>query len=159
MKLVASYLIVGSSAPFVVSIRDQIKIDKIVSSLNLKVPPRDARQGDPRAHLSAIFTQWLPLAQSSLGMCVLYTTITSLITTTTTSLLPPSSHHYHHHHLITTITSSLPPPHHYHHCLITTTITLSSLPSPHHYHHCLITTTTTTSSLPSPFQLSMYIYP
>ncbi|KAI0300247.1 P-loop containing nucleoside triphosphate hydrolase protein [Russula brevipes] len=38
------------------------KINKIVSTLNLKIPPRDLNSKDRNSLLSLIFTQWLPLS-------------------------------------------------------------------------------------------------
>lgn len=48
--------------------RDKVKIEKIVSSLGLKISARDSRHTDPRVHLTAICSQWLPLAPAILGM-------------------------------------------------------------------------------------------
>lgn len=50
--------------------RNKEKIDKIVSSMNIKLSLRDTRQADPRVHLQSICSQWLPLAQAVLGMAV-----------------------------------------------------------------------------------------
>ena len=50
--------------------RDKAKIDKIVGSLQLKIPGRDARHSDPRIHLFTICSQWLPLARVVLEMVV-----------------------------------------------------------------------------------------
>ena len=50
------------------SIRDKPKVEKIVASLELKISARDSRHTDPRVHLSAICTQWLPLAPAVLSM-------------------------------------------------------------------------------------------
>jgi translation elongation factor EF-G len=44
------------------------QVEKIVASLQLKVSNRDLRTTDPKQQLSAIFSQWLPLAQSLLAM-------------------------------------------------------------------------------------------
>ncbi|EPQ54738.1 P-loop containing nucleoside triphosphate hydrolase protein [Gloeophyllum trabeum ATCC 11539] len=38
------------------------KVNKIVTSLNLKIPPRDLKSKDARQLLSQILTQWLPLS-------------------------------------------------------------------------------------------------
>ncbi|KAN0060972.1 Cytoplasmic GTPase/eEF2-like protein (ribosomal biogenesis) [Thecaphora frezii] len=46
----------------VVENRDQERIEKIVSSLSLKVHPRDLKSKDPSTLIKAIFGQWLPLA-------------------------------------------------------------------------------------------------
>uniref|UniRef100_UPI00398E9012 elongation factor-like GTPase 1 isoform X2 n=1 Tax=Pristiophorus japonicus TaxID=55135 RepID=UPI00398E9012 len=48
--------------------RDKEKIDKIVSSLGLTILPRDSRHTDPKVHLNAICTQWLPISQAVLSM-------------------------------------------------------------------------------------------
>ncbi len=48
--------------------RDKERTEKIVSSLGLKIPPRDARHNDPRVQLQAICSQWLPLNKAVLGM-------------------------------------------------------------------------------------------
>ena len=48
--------------------RDKNLVEKITSSLNLKILPRDARNADPRVHLQAICGQWLPLADAALDM-------------------------------------------------------------------------------------------
>ena len=38
--------------------------------MNLKISARDSRQSDTRAHLQAIFQQWLPLSKTVLQMVV-----------------------------------------------------------------------------------------
>ena len=48
--------------------RNKEKINKITSSLKLKVSVRDSKMGDPRAHVFAICSQWLPLARAVLEM-------------------------------------------------------------------------------------------
>ncbi|XP_038669214.1 elongation factor-like GTPase 1 [Scyliorhinus canicula] len=48
--------------------RDKEKIDKIVNSLGLTILPRDSRHTDPKVHLNAICTQWLPISQAVLSM-------------------------------------------------------------------------------------------
>ena len=50
--------------------KDTEKIQKIVNTLNIKVAPRDLRSNDARQKLSAIFTQWLPLAIVVLNMVI-----------------------------------------------------------------------------------------
>ena len=60
--------------------RDKILIDKITSSLNLKILPRDSRNSDPRVHLQAICGQWLPLADAALDMVITNPSIQSLLT-------------------------------------------------------------------------------
>ena len=52
----------------VVNGRDRDKVEKIVASLNLKVSNRDLRSTDPKQQLTAIFSQWLPMAQALLSM-------------------------------------------------------------------------------------------
>ncbi|XP_078386576.1 elongation factor-like GTPase 1 isoform X2 [Cetorhinus maximus] len=48
--------------------RDKEKIDKIVNSLGLTILPRDSRHTDPKVHLNAICTQWLPISHAVLSM-------------------------------------------------------------------------------------------
>jgi len=48
--------------------KDKDRIDKIVSSLGLKLSARDTRHTDPRSHLQAVLRQWLPLSDAILGM-------------------------------------------------------------------------------------------
>ncbi|KAG6927229.1 elongation factor like GTPase 1, partial [Chelydra serpentina] len=48
--------------------RDKEKIDKIVTSLGLKIGARESRHADPKVHLNAICTQWLPISQAVLSM-------------------------------------------------------------------------------------------
>ncbi|XP_072324850.1 elongation factor-like GTPase 1 isoform X2 [Scyliorhinus torazame] len=48
--------------------RDKEKIDKIVNSLGLTILPRDSRHMDPKVHLNAICTQWLPISHAVLSM-------------------------------------------------------------------------------------------
>ena len=50
------------------SCRNKEKIDKITSSLKLKMSVRGFKMGDPRAHIFAICSQWLPLARAVLEM-------------------------------------------------------------------------------------------
>ena len=45
-------------------------MEKIVSTMNLKISPRDMRHADPKVHLFAVCSQWLPLASAVLGMVV-----------------------------------------------------------------------------------------
>ncbi|XP_076879155.1 LOW QUALITY PROTEIN: elongation factor-like GTPase 1 [Brachyhypopomus gauderio] len=52
----------------VVTRRDKEKVEKIVTSLDLKVMARDLRHSDPKVLLSAICSQWLPVSQSVLSM-------------------------------------------------------------------------------------------
>ena len=40
--------------------------EKIVTSLNLKIAPRDSRHSDPRVQLAAITAQWLPVSRAVL---------------------------------------------------------------------------------------------
>lgn len=49
--------------------RDKEKVEKIVSSLGLKVMTRDLSHSDPKVLLSAICRQWLPV--SSAVLCIL----------------------------------------------------------------------------------------
>ncbi|XP_069839810.1 elongation factor-like GTPase 1 [Dendropsophus ebraccatus] len=48
--------------------REKEKIDKIVSSLGLKISARESRHSDPKVHVNAICNQWLPISQAVLGM-------------------------------------------------------------------------------------------
>lgn len=48
--------------------RDKEKVEKMVTSLGLKVMPRDLRHSDPKVLLSAISSQWLPVSQAVLSM-------------------------------------------------------------------------------------------
>lgn len=47
--------------------RDKEKMAKIVTSLGLKIAPRDARHTDARVCLQAVCNQWLPLSGAVLG--------------------------------------------------------------------------------------------
>ena len=46
---------------------DKERIEKIVTTLNLRIAPRDARHADTRVHVQAIMSQWLPVSQAVLG--------------------------------------------------------------------------------------------
>lgn len=48
--------------------RDKSQSEKIVKSLNLTIPPRDANHKDPKVYLQSIFGQWLPLSKAVLGL-------------------------------------------------------------------------------------------
>ncbi|NXU60080.1 EFL1 GTPase, partial [Turnix velox] len=48
--------------------RDKEKIEKIVTSLGLKIGPRESRHADPKVHLNAICSQWLPISDAVLSM-------------------------------------------------------------------------------------------
>ncbi|XP_073509236.1 elongation factor-like GTPase 1 isoform X3 [Phyllobates terribilis] len=48
--------------------REKEKIDKIVSSLGLKISARESRHSDPKVHVNAICNQWLPISQAVLNM-------------------------------------------------------------------------------------------
>lgn len=50
--------------------RNKERIEKIVSSMKLKISARDSRHTNPRVHLFAICSQWLPLARAVLEMVV-----------------------------------------------------------------------------------------
>ncbi|CBQ70672.1 probable Tef2-translation elongation factor 2-putative [Sporisorium reilianum SRZ2] len=54
----------------VVENRDQDKIEKIVSSLNLKVHPRDLKSKDASTLIKAVVSQWLPLASCAFAAIV-----------------------------------------------------------------------------------------
>jgi ribosome assembly protein 1 len=50
--------------------KDKAMINKITSSLGIKVSARDSTHTSPYVHLSSIFHQWLPLSQAILNMVV-----------------------------------------------------------------------------------------
>ncbi|KAK0144951.1 Elongation factor-like GTPase 1 [Merluccius polli] len=50
----------------VVTKRDKEKVEKMVTSLGVKVMARDSRHSDPKVLLSAICSQWLPISQAVL---------------------------------------------------------------------------------------------
>ncbi|KAI3482641.1 hypothetical protein L1887_54645 [Cichorium endivia] len=50
--------------------RDQDKIEKIVSSLNLKVHPRDLKSKDASTLIKAVVSQWLPLASCAFAAII-----------------------------------------------------------------------------------------
>ncbi|KAK9971344.1 hypothetical protein ABG768_024716 [Culter alburnus] len=52
----------------VVTRRDKEKVEKMVTSLGVKVLPRDLKHSDPKVLLSAICSQWLPVSQAVLSM-------------------------------------------------------------------------------------------
>ncbi|XP_041836885.1 elongation factor-like GTPase 1 isoform X1 [Melanotaenia boesemani] len=52
----------------VITRRDKEKVEKVVSSLGIKVAPRDLRHSDSKVLLSAICSQWLPVSQAVLSM-------------------------------------------------------------------------------------------
>uniref|UniRef100_A0A8C6S756 Elongation factor-like 1 n=1 Tax=Neogobius melanostomus TaxID=47308 RepID=A0A8C6S756_9GOBI len=52
----------------VVTKRDKEKVDKVVTSLGVKIMARDTRHSDPKVLLSAICSQWLPVPQAVLSM-------------------------------------------------------------------------------------------
>jgi hypothetical protein len=51
--------------------RDKEKVDKIVTSLGLKLGAREARHSDPKVQISAICSQWLPVSHAVLGILYL----------------------------------------------------------------------------------------
>uniref|UniRef100_A0A8C5P1W0 Elongation factor-like GTPase 1 n=1 Tax=Jaculus jaculus TaxID=51337 RepID=A0A8C5P1W0_JACJA len=48
--------------------KDKEKIDKIVTSLGLKIGAREARHSDPKVQINAICSQWLPISHAVLPM-------------------------------------------------------------------------------------------
>ncbi|KAM7406647.1 hypothetical protein PAMP_001014 [Pampus punctatissimus] len=52
----------------VVTRRDKEKIEKVMTSLGVKVMARDSRHSDPKVLLSAICSQWLPVSRAVLAM-------------------------------------------------------------------------------------------
>lgn len=53
-----------------VSTRDQTKMEKIVSTLSLSVPPRELRSDDNKVVVQAILGRWLPISRAVLEMVV-----------------------------------------------------------------------------------------
>ena len=53
---------------FIFLFRNKEKIDRIVSSLNLKISTRDSKYTDTRIHLQAVLRQWLPMSTAILDM-------------------------------------------------------------------------------------------
>lgn len=51
---------------FVLMYRDKEKVDKIITSLNLKISPRDLKSKDLKTVISAVMSQWLPLSSTVL---------------------------------------------------------------------------------------------
>ena len=68
MSVSSTSLIMNSSTLYVSLLfyRDKDMIEKIVTSLNLKIPVRESRHGDPRVQLTAITSQWLPVSKAVL---------------------------------------------------------------------------------------------
>ncbi|XP_015254716.1 PREDICTED: elongation factor Tu GTP-binding domain-containing protein 1 [Cyprinodon variegatus] len=52
----------------VITRRDKDKVEKVVSSLEIKVMSRDLRHSDPKVLLHAICSQWLPVSNAVLSM-------------------------------------------------------------------------------------------
>ncbi|XP_006885187.1 PREDICTED: elongation factor Tu GTP-binding domain-containing protein 1 isoform X2 [Elephantulus edwardii] len=48
--------------------KDREKIEKIITSLGLKIGAREARHSDPKVQINAICSQWLPISQAVLAM-------------------------------------------------------------------------------------------
>lgn len=48
--------------------KDKEKVDKIVTSLGLKIGAREARHSDPKVQINAICSQWLPISHAVLAM-------------------------------------------------------------------------------------------
>ena len=46
--------------------------EKIVNSLNIKIPARDLKYSDAKAPLQSLFNSWIPLSKSLLNMVVEY---------------------------------------------------------------------------------------
>lgn len=57
---------------FVSLARDKEKVEKVVTSLGVKVVARDSRHSDPKVLLSAICSQWLPVSRAVLCILCLY---------------------------------------------------------------------------------------
>lgn len=50
--------------------RDTVMTEKILTSLSLKMNPRDLKYTDPKGPLQALFYQWLPIGRNLLDMIV-----------------------------------------------------------------------------------------
>ena len=48
--------------------KDKERLEKMIGTLGLKIPPRDLRSTDPKILLTAVMSTWLPLAVSVLSM-------------------------------------------------------------------------------------------
>lgn len=48
--------------------KDKERLEKMIGTLGLKIPPRDMRSPDPKILLTAVMSTWLPLAVSVLSM-------------------------------------------------------------------------------------------
>lgn len=48
--------------------RDKEKLEKIVTSLGIKLTTRDLKHSDCKVQLQAVCSQWLPLSNTVLGM-------------------------------------------------------------------------------------------
>ena len=46
--------------------KDKAMMEKIVQSLQLKLPPRDLKHSDPKVQIQAVLSQWLPLSDTVL---------------------------------------------------------------------------------------------
>lgn len=64
----AAYAYLFMPSLFPLSHRDKEKIDKIVTSLGLKIGAREARHSDPKVQINAICSQWLPISHAVLGI-------------------------------------------------------------------------------------------
>lgn len=47
-------------------------MEKIITSLNIKIPPRDLKSTEPKAALQSLFNSWIPLSKAVLDMAVEY---------------------------------------------------------------------------------------
>ena len=50
--------------------RDPSMTEKILNSLNIKLPARDLNYTEAKGPLRSLFLQWLPLGKNLLDMCV-----------------------------------------------------------------------------------------
>ena len=50
--------------------RDTVMTEKILSSLNIKLPPRELKYTDAKGPLKSLFINWLPLGKNLLDMVV-----------------------------------------------------------------------------------------
>ncbi|XP_052206412.1 uncharacterized protein LOC127810862 isoform X2 [Diospyros lotus] len=51
---------------------DKGVLDKVITSFNLSIPPRELQNRDPKAVLQAVMSRWLPLSDAILSMVVEY---------------------------------------------------------------------------------------
>ena len=57
---------------YFVLFRDKIMIDKILTSLNIKILPRDLKSSDAKISLQSLFNSWIPLSKALFDVVVEY---------------------------------------------------------------------------------------